>query len=634
MVKKAAIISSQNLDFNDEMKGNVVGIARILNLLGYEVTLFTPANFNYKDSRTVSAFYTYNDGIFNEDLFGKKFILKMTHGRSIEFIGVLFFKNIFNKMKGYDFYYFENPNFIFSKSMKYFYMNNMHPEVVLGNNNAYFEKLNRKFYRKPLLRILNSLIFYYAKRNTIKIQIQNDIQNSFYNARGMPPGSLFSISQCSLDFNKYTVKAHNCFNVVFSSEFTNIRDLTVLDKIIETTDTNIHVLGFHKNLAKIKNKYVNKKNVTFYCNPSEAEIQKILAESDLMINMYKGQSLNASTIQGLASGLIILAPWTPCINTIKESIPDAVHIVQRVKPDYYIEAINDYSNLKNTFPIKFERQREMIRQEARQQFDKGIIESSIKDMILKIPENNNNISIVTASLNEGANIKLFLNQVTNLIRSKHINKIDEIVIVDDGSTDNTIGTIEAFAGEHTDITITLVKRSKKMGTVDAQITGANQAKNEYILVMDCDMQHPVEYIENFVEKFNYGYDIIIGSRYIVGSKNSWEPDREIISRVATMIAHIMFPFTYKIKDPLSGYFLCKKSILTNLKPYRYMYKLLLYVLIFNNINKNYIEVPIEMKSRTGGESKVVSSYSRTVLMYSRELLTYYRDYNKFKLKIN
>jgi glycosyltransferase involved in cell wall biosynthesis len=353
-----------------------------------------------------------------------------------------------------------------------------------------------------------------------------------------------------------------------------------------------------------------------------------------MIDTSKYESLSIPSIEGLASGLVIVGPDISGINTLKRLVPDGVSIVEKRKPEYYIEKIDYYSHLKSADPAEFERRRELIKQEAEQQFDKTIIGRSIKGMILKTPENKNKISIVTASLNEGANIKRYLDQVMNLIRSKHINSIDEIVIVDDGSTDNTISAIETFAKENTDIAISLVKRSKKMGTVDAQIAGANRAKNQYILVMDCDLQHPVEYIEKFVEKFNYGYEIIIGSRYIVGSKNSWEPKREVISRVATMIAHIMFPFTFKIKDPLAGYFLCKRSIIVNLKPYRYMYKLLLYVLIFNNINKNYTEIPIEMKSRTGGESKVVNSYSRTVLMYSREILTYYRDYNKSKWKIN
>ena len=279
-----------------------------------------------------------------------------------------------------------------------------------------------------------------------------------------------------------------------------------------------------------------------------------------MLNMSKYESLSISTVEGLASGLCVAAPDISGINTIKRMVPDGISTVVKRKPDYYKKIINYYAGLKKSDPVQYQKTRELIRHEAKQYFDKVIIEKSVEDMVMKTPQNTKNISIVTASLNEKDNIKIFLNQVMDLIRTKNISNIDEIVIVDDGSTDGTVEIIEAFARENNDIRITLVKRNKKMGTVDAQIAGAKQAKNEYILVMDCDLQHPVQYIENFVYKFNYGYDIIIGSRYIIGGKNNWEPERGLISRVATMIAHLMFPFTYKIKDPLSGYFLCKRHM--------------------------------------------------------------------------
>ena len=96
----------------------------------------------------------------------------------------------------------------------------------------------------------------------------------------------------------------------------------------------------------------------------------------------------------------------------------------------------------------------------------------------------------------------------------------------------------------------------------------------------------------------------------------------------------MFPFTLGIKDPLSGYFMCRRDMLARLKPYRSMYKPLLYLLIFNNKNKEIREIPIEMRSRPSGESKIVNSYPKTVAMYSREILIYYTEYQKAKSKIS
>ena len=628
MAKKAAIIGTQSLEFNGGAERNILQVAKILNSIGYEVTIFVPNIFDNKNINIDTSFFKYNNTTFNRDLFGKKFILKITGGISIGFIGLFSFKCILERIKNYDLYYFANPNILFGKSMKYFYLNNINPQIILGNHGTYFEILDKKLYRKPLMHILNFIIFYYAKRKTFKIHVQNDMQHSFYNDIGIPSGSIIEIPQCNVDFNKYSVKPHKEFNLVFLNKLTKNKGLNILEAVIQKAEFHIDVLGFNKNLDKIKIKYADRKNVTFHGYVSEDVKEKILAESDLMLNMSKYESLSISTVEGLASGLLVAAPDISGINTIKRMVPDGISTVKKRSPDYYKKIINYYADLKKSDPLQFQNTRELIRHDAEKYFNKAIIEKHIQDMVVKTPKNTKNISIVTASLNEKDNIKIFLEKVMDLIRTKNISNIDEIVIVDDGSTDGTVSIIETFARDNNDIHITLLKRNKKMGTVDAQITGAKLAKNENILVMDCDLQHPIEYIAKFVEKFNYGYDIIIGSRYIPGSKNNWEPERKIISRTATMIAHIMFPFTYKIKDPLSGYFLCKRQMLSDLKPYRYMYKPLLYLLIFNSKNKNYIELPIEMRSRKSGESKIVNSYSRTVLMYSREILTYYRDYNK------
>ena len=79
--------------------------------------------------------------------------------------------------------------------------------------------------------------------------------------------------------------------------------------------------------------------------------------------------------------------------------------------------------------------------------------------------------------------------------------------------------------------------------------------------------------------------------------------------------------------------MCHRSMLANLKPYKFMYKPLLCLLIFNNKNRNTKEIPIEMRARKSGESKIVDNYSKTVVMYSHELLTYYKEYNKAKFKL-
>ncbi|MEM0136567.1 MAG: hypothetical protein QXU18_15295 [Thermoplasmatales archaeon] len=77
-------------------------------------------------------------------------------------------------------------------------------------------------------------------------------------------------------------------------------------------------------------------------------------------------------------------------------------------------------------------------------------------------------------------------------------------------------------------------------------------------------------------------------------------------------------------DPLSGYFLIRKGLLSKLNPYKGMYKPLLYAISMKNDVKA-IEIPVTMDSRENGESKIVTNPIKVIIRYLRELLIFFRD---------
>ncbi len=85
----------------------------------------------------------------------------------------------------------------------------------------------------------------------------------------------------------------------------------------------------------------------------------------------------------------------------------------------------------------------------------------------------------------------------------------EVIIVDDGSTDETVKMAKNFARDHEGFYVSLEPHRGKGGTV---IAGILKAKGNIILFSDMDQSTPIDQIEKFLPKFNSGAEVVIGSR--------------------------------------------------------------------------------------------------------------------------
>jgi dolichol-phosphate mannosyltransferase len=223
------------------------------------------------------------------------------------------------------------------------------------------------------------------------------------------------------------------------------------------------------------------------------------------------------------------------------------------------------------------------------------------------------VTVVTAVLNEGENIGNFMRSLDS------VGDVQELVIVDDGSTDSTLETVNSFKGHYS---LKLIRRDRKMGTVSAQIAGARQASSEFVVVMDADMQHDPSIIKILDEEIRKGYDIVIASRMVDGGASNRPPVRGIISRGANFLAHLFIPQTRGVRDIMSGYFIARREIVANLRDLKDSYKILLYIFASRR-GLRYTEIPYKFQPRSGGESKVVSGLD-FLLRYLAELMHYVR----------
>jgi glycosyltransferase involved in cell wall biosynthesis len=115
------------------------------------------------------------------------------------------------------------------------------------------------------------------------------------------------------------------------------------------------------------------------------------------------------------------------------------------------------------------------------------------------------VSIVITVMNEEENIRPLLDQVKSAMRDHDY----EVILVDDGSADNTVSEIKKYADER----IKLVVLSKNYGQTTAMSAGIHEASGDYVVTMDGDLQNDPSDIPRMLEKLlTENWDVVAGIR--------------------------------------------------------------------------------------------------------------------------
>jgi len=118
------------------------------------------------------------------------------------------------------------------------------------------------------------------------------------------------------------------------------------------------------------------------------------------------------------------------------------------------------------------------------------------------------LSIVAPAYNEEKNLPAFLAAIIPVLEG--IGEPFEIIFVDDGSRDGTLGLLAAAASQ--DARIKVVGLARNFGKDIALSAGLAHTSGKAVIPIDCDLQHPVELIPTFVAKWREGYDMVLGVR--------------------------------------------------------------------------------------------------------------------------
>ncbi len=121
------------------------------------------------------------------------------------------------------------------------------------------------------------------------------------------------------------------------------------------------------------------------------------------------------------------------------------------------------------------------------------------------------LSVIVPCYNEEKSVHLFNGAVIAQLGRLDPAKYDyELIYVDDGSRDGTMERILGFAAEND--RIMYLSFSRNFGKEAAMLAGLEHANGDCAIIMDADLQHPPALIPEMLQKYEEGYDQVIGKR--------------------------------------------------------------------------------------------------------------------------
>ena len=128
--------------------------------------------------------------------------------------------------------------------------------------------------------------------------------------------------------------------------------------------------------------------------------------------------------------------------------------------------------------------------------------------------NHPRYSIVIPAYNETARIERALSSVSGCVRERGWDA--EVLVVDDGSTDDTAALVEKWARQHPEVR--LIRNERNRGKGYSVRNGMLRAAGEIVMFTDADLSSPIEEAERLFAAIGEGADIAIGSRWLIGRR--------------------------------------------------------------------------------------------------------------------
>jgi dolichol-phosphate mannosyltransferase len=225
------------------------------------------------------------------------------------------------------------------------------------------------------------------------------------------------------------------------------------------------------------------------------------------------------------------------------------------------------------------------------------------------------LSLIIPTYNESKNVAELVQRLTDILEGPTGGSY-ELIIVDDDSKDRTWEIALELSQRYPKLRV--MRRVGERGLSTAVIRGWQAARGSVLAVIDADLQHPPEVTAKLFEEMTRGADLACASRNVEGGGvSNWAMHRRALSRGAQLLGLVILPSVVgRISDPMSGYFMFRRTSLAGVTLSPLGYKILIEVLGRGRMGR-VAEVGYVFRERTAGESKVTS---RVYVEYLRHLV--------------
>lgn len=221
------------------------------------------------------------------------------------------------------------------------------------------------------------------------------------------------------------------------------------------------------------------------------------------------------------------------------------------------------------------------------------------------------ISFIFPAYNEAENLKRFPTEVVPVFDA--LGETYEIVVVDDGSADETADVASSLGGP-----VRLIRHDRNRGLGAAIRTGIREAKGDLVVTMDTDLTFAPTLVASLLERHRKGdVDCVSGSPKLAGFGSDIPTYRIFISRAAGLVYRLIFGASLSSVSPI--FRLYRREHLVDLPLNANGFEInaeILFHLVRGG--RRVAEVPAPLTVRIHGESKL--DYRKEMRRHARLIL--------------